>query len=848
MNPIAYRLPRLATLLCCLLAPLLLSAGRIELDRTRRDQLKKETVYAIDHIQSYHYKQKRFADLDPVELLNSYMEDLDGGKLFFLAEDVDFIVERFRDTLKPAYLYIGDLYPAFEIFNSYYDRVNERLDWIATRLSQPFDLDSDRTFVPDRKDAPWPADRATADDLWERRLIYEIIAELLADQTREQAIEKISRRYERTRRFVDEIEVHNVQESFLTSLAQLYDPHSSFMSWDSAAEFNIALANALIGIGAQLRDVDGLCVIESLVPGGPAEMSGQLHPGDKIVAVAQGAAEPVDVVGMKLRRIVQQIRGEAGTEVRLTIIPADATTPRIVALNREKIELTANLASALLFDVPEHGGKADLRVGVIHLPSFYGEGEIGEGNMSTTRDVEELINQLKAREIDALVLDLRDNGGGRLDEAVNLTGLFLPEAPVVMKRSFNGRVEVDWDRKPALAWDGPLVVLVSRASASASEIVAGALQSHGRAIIVGDTATHGKGTVQAPIDLRDAMQRRPGTPPVNAGTVKITIQQFFLPNGESTQNRGVLADIALPSINSIIQRGESELKNALAWDVIPAVEFKPPEGANGFGMVSPELIAELAERSARRMDTLDEFDFLRRQLDWYRDRHERKEWSLNLAVRRAERTELEARRDAFEQERRQLSAGERFPSVQVDLAVTVRRDEAHQQKLHNTPLPDGSPRAGQVYQKVYYHADADDIREVWIEYIDYEKLLPNSAELATQLTAALGAEVTGETMHGILNRLRNADRGGNFNVLDPFREILADAYDEAAITAYLPEFFASLVRINPDILRDSPRLDIHLNESLRIVVDWIAINQPGSADALIAARGKVTEPEPVRTP
>jgi carboxyl-terminal processing protease len=818
-----------------LLSPLLilvtlatsLAAAPFTLDKRQRDQLKKETVYAIDLIQRYHYKQTSFSDIDADTLLRAYMEDLDGARFFFLQEDVDFVVERFGTSLKPSYLYVGDLYPAFEIFNLYYRRVSERLAWIAERLTRPFDFDSGATYLTDRSEAEWAADAAAADALWERRLTNDLINELLEDEPLDGAVEKIARRYERMGKFVDEIEVHNVQETFLTSLARLYDPHSNFFSWDSAQEFDIQISNSLIGIGAQLRDVDGYCVIERLMPGGPAEMSGQLHPGDKIVAVAQGDGEPVDVVDMKLRRIVQQIRGEAGTEVRLTVIPAQSATRKVVSLVREKVELTANLARADLYELPD--GDRTRLIGVINLPSFYGEGAFGEGGISTSRDVEQLIGKLKAENVEGIVLDLRNNGGGRLDEAIKLTGLFISKGPVVMKRSFDGQIDADWDRNDKVAWDGPLVVLTSRASASASEIVAGALQGLGRAIVVGDASTHGKGTVQAPIDLRNAMQRGPFGSALQVGTVKVTVQQFYLPNGDSTQNRGVLADIALPSANMFLLDGEADLDYALEWDQIKPIEFQLPEMENPeFALVRNDLLETLHNRSNLRQAKYQEFDYLKRMVAWYEERHERKSVSLNLEERRKEKEEVENMRLFFDGLRDDLSRELAFKVRSIKLDLAEEKERAHQQKLRETPLPNGRDRANQFYQKVYYHVEpeTEEIHEIWIEYFDYDKALNHADAFTGPLSEALGRDISTAQASAILTRFKNADRSSDFNAAEPFTAVLGEDIGSEKIDAALPAFFSRLVEIDPDVLLERSKLDVPLREGLRIVRDWADLQSP----------------------
>jgi len=810
------------------------TATPLRLERAERERLKKETIHAIDLIQSYHYTQTSFAEIDAKELIEAYMEDLDFSRLFFTEGDRQEILERFESTLKPTYLFVGDLYPAFEIFNIYQQRVEARIAWINERLKGDFDFTGDDTYTYDRSELPWPADEAEADRLWELRLKFELVAELVDGEPLERAKETIGKRYERMARYMDEIEVRNVQETFLTALAQLYDPHSNFFSWDSAQEFDIQISNSLVGIGAQLRDIDGYCVIEKLIPGGPAEMSGEVHPGDRIVAVAQGSAEPVDTVGMKLRKVVQMIRGEEGSEVRLTIVAANSSERKVVRLLREKVELTANLASADLYEVPL--GDRLVPIGVIQLPSFYGEGEFGEGNISTSRDIAELIEKLKEKGIEGMVLDLRNNGGGRLDEAVKLAGLFISKGPVVQKRSFNGKIEEDWDDDPSIAYAGPLVVLVSRASASASEIVAGALQSHGRALVVGDESTHGKGTVQAPIDLRSTM-RRPYGSPLQVGTVKITVQKFYLPNGASTQNKGVTSDITLPSVNAFLMEGESDLPHALEWDTITPINFVPPEsGQKGFSFLDKPLFSFLTAQSCERQQTLEEFDFLRRKIEWMRERSEEKSASLNLAARLERKAADKAFQDALEDERNRLSKADSFAVTSVDLEITRQKEASHQAKLRENPLPDGRPRANQFYQKVfYYQAEPDgEIKELWVEYFDYERALDKAAELAALIAEKTGVDVSETEMSEVLTRLKNADRGSDFNPTDPFLAVMGERMPREKIETALSDFYARMVEIDPDVLRKRAQLDIPLREALRIVADWVAFEQELSADAIAA--------------
>jgi carboxyl-terminal processing protease len=575
-------------------------------------------------------------------------------------------------------------------------------------------------------------------------------------------------------------------------------------------------------------------------------MTGKLHPGDKIVAVGQGETEPVDVIGMKLRKIVQMIRGESGTEVRLTVIPAHSAKRKEISLVREKVELTASKASADLYEIPNEDGGTD-RIGVIDLPTFYGEGAFGEGSISTSRDIEELINKLKDQQVEGIVLDLRNNGGGRLDEAIKLTGLFISEGPVVMKRSFDGDVEEDWDRDQKVAWEGPLVVLVSRSSASASEIVAGALQSLGRAIVVGDEATHGKGTVQAPIDLRSTMRALPFSEALEVGTVKITVQQFYLPNGDSTQNRGVVSDISLPSANMFLFDGEADLENALSWDHISPIVYQLPERNNpDFALVQDNLIEELSRKSQQRQEQSEEFNFLKENIAWFKERHDKKYVSLNLEERRKDKELVEEMRDKFEDLRDNLSEKLAYEVESVDLDITQEKEASHQEKLTSTPLPGGKERANQFYQKVFYYqaSPEDKIHEIWVEYFDFEKALDEKEALAEILEEASGIEFSPDETTEILTRFKNKDRGTDFNVMDPFTAVLGEDVDQEALLQAMPAFFTKLVEIDPDILLERSKLDVPLRESLRIVRDWIEVDSPLNQTQIAAKVVSIQDEDP----
>ncbi|MBC8009932.1 MAG: carboxy terminal-processing peptidase, partial [Burkholderiales bacterium] len=581
---------------------------------------------------------------------------LDGQRLFLLASDLaEFQARHPAESLYWNLATLGRLEPAFAIHARYEQRVRERIQWITTRLPGEFDFAADSTYELDRRELPAPADLAAADTLWESRLKFELLQELLNKKTLVEARAKVAKRYERLLKNLGDFEADDVAEVFLTSIAGLYDPHSTYFSPDTYDDFSINMRLQLFGIGALLGLEEDLCVLKEIIPGGPADLSRVLKPNDKILAVAQEKGEFVEIVGMKLRRIVQMIRGEKGTKVRLLIQPADAADAAMrkeIVLVRDLINLDSARAHGAVFQVPDASGQIR-PLGVITLPTFYGrDSRDSKDQNSATDDIATLIKRLQEQKIEGLVLDLRRNGGGLLTEAVSLTGLFIPTGPVVQVKNYAGEVKIDEDRNPDVAYDGPLVVLTSRFSASASEIVAGALQNYGRAVVIGDTSTHGKGTVQTVIEMGNVLPQlaRKGE---TAGATKVTVQKFYLPNGASTQLKGVVPDIVIPSIEEFLPIGEQDLPHAMDWDEISSSFFdaKP---------IPPATLASLRALSGARIATLAEFELLKKSIARFQERQAEKTVSLNLDKRLAAKADDKTFRDESETTRKALEAADAY--------------------------------------------------------------------------------------------------------------------------------------------------------------------------------------------
>ncbi len=588
-----------------------------------------------------HYLQQRLDNAVASKFLDRYIEALDGLHLHFLQSDLAEF-NKYRSTLDELTLRDGDTKPAREIFARFLERVDERVKFVAELLqTEKFEFVGDDRYDLNRKEAPRPKDMAEAKQLWRQHLRYEILQEKLNKEKPEEIAKKIARRYARVLRMYQDLDSADIFEIYLSALTHVYDPHSDYMGKSSLDSFSINMSLSLYGIGALLQAEDGYCKIKELVAGGPAAESKKLKPNDKIIAVAQGETEAVDVVDTPLKKVVEMIRGPKGTVVNLTVIPADAADPsvrKIVTLVRDEIKLEDQEAKAKLMDLPVPGDhEKHYRLGVIDLPSFYASFDRrGDDAKSTTVDVTKLVRKLKRENVDGMILDLRRNGGGSLEEAINLTGLFIKEGPVVQVRDHNGKVTVDSDSDATVLYDGPLIVLTSRFSASASEILAGALQDYGRALVVGDSSTHGKGTVQSLIKLDPFVQRASGKAVENPGAVKLTIRKFYRASGASTQLKGVTPDIVLPSANNYAEVGEASLDNPLPWDTIRSANY------DKLNLIQP-LLPELQKRSLARLDKDQDFIYLREDIEQYRKLLADKSVSLNEAQRQKEKLESEGK-------------------------------------------------------------------------------------------------------------------------------------------------------------------------------------------------------------
>ena len=605
-------------------------------------------VYGLLSDSRYAYRPRPLDDALSQEVFKRYFEALDGGKQFFTAADVARFAP-YKTKMDDA-IRSGDLAPAYEIFAVYKQRVGQRVAYARALLKQDFDFTGSQRWEYDREDAPWAADGKELDAIWKKSVMNDWLRLKLAGKKPDDIRKTLDKRYANLQRSINELKTEDVFQTFLNAYTGAIDPHTDYFTPRTAENFNQSMSLSLEGIGAVLQRQDDLVAVREIVPGGPADLSGKLKVGDRIVAVGQGKSGPMtDVIGWRIDDVVAQIRGKKDTQVRIEYIPVEAGIDgkhAQVTITRQKVKLEEQAAKAETITLPASAGEPARRIGVIKLPAFYQDFEGRRRNPndfnSATRDIAKLLAQFKAQGVDGVVMDLRNNGGGSLDEAVELTGLFIDKGPVVQVRESGGRVTVNADRKPGVAWDGPLAVLTNRGSASASEIFAGAIQDYGRGLVIGET-TFGKGTVQNLVDL----DRWPANETARFGQVKLTIAQFFRVAGGSTQHKGVVPDIAVPVSVDATEYGESTYDNALPWTKIAAV---PHTQYGNFAPLLPRLEALHATRIAKDK----EFTWWSEDVTQFRAESAKKYVSLNEAERRAERDKQEAQRKQRQAERKLL--------------------------------------------------------------------------------------------------------------------------------------------------------------------------------------------------
>ncbi len=641
----------------------------------------------VSLIENYNYKKVKINDSISSVILDRYIKQLDPSKYYFLSSDIKEF-EKYRTTLDDDFRN-GDLSAPFYIFNVYLKRYNDWITYSLSAIGKKYNFNDDDTYVYDRENMPWLTSTSELNNVWQKRVKYELINLQIAGTSEAKNVETLTKRYQNLKSQVGKINNQDVFQSIMDAFTESIDPHTNYFNPSNAVAFNEDMARSFDGIGARLRLENEVVKIEEVIPGGPAYRSKLLSAGDRIIGVAQGNGEFEDIIGWRIENSVAKIKGPKGTTVRLKIIPVGqelSAKPVIISLVREKIIMEDQSAQKTVKTVTSNG--TTYKVGVITVPAFYADfkaANAGDPNYkSTTRDVRLLIDTLKAKDkVDAILMDLRSNGGGSLVEAIDLTGLFIDKGPVVQVKDLKGRIDVSEDTNAGVAWDGPFGVMVDRLSASASEIFAGAIQDYGRGIVMG-TQTYGKGTVQSSIDLNkllnpSMLQRLASLINKNAavgnapdakaiapqlGQINLTMAKFYRVNGSSTQHKGVVPDIVFPSLYPLDKIGEDTEPSALPWDVVPRSNFVPVQN------LAP-VKARLVKLHQQRMQTSLDYKMLQQDIADMKKRDKETSVTLNQTKLKAERDSLEVKSLARTNE---LRAARGLPPVKK--GDKVKKDEA----------------------------------------------------------------------------------------------------------------------------------------------------------------------------
>lgn len=615
-------------------------------------------------IEEYHYKKVTFNDSLSSVIFDSYIKKLDPGKSYFLKSDItDF--EKYRNVFDDD-LRSGDLSVAYYIFNTYQKRYLETLRFALSQVNNSFDFNADESLVYNREKLPWLNSKAESDDLWTKRVKYDLLNLKIADTSQTKNIETIKKRYENLISQTNKTYNQDVFQILMNAFTEAIDPHTNYFVPARAQEFNEGLSRTFEGIGARLQLENEVVKVVEIIPGGPAFKANNLHPSDRIIGVAQGKdGEFLDVIGWRIDATVAKIKGPKGTIVRLKIIPAGkelSSAPQIIEITRDKIVLEEQSAKKIVKTVNQSG--KNYKIGIIQLPAFYVDWaaqQAGDPNYkSCSRDIRLLIDTLKKEKVDGILIDLRTNGGGSLQEAVSLTGEFIKAGPVVQVKDTRDNIEVQSDRSNSVEWSGPLGIMVDRFSASASEIFSGAIQDYGRGIILG-TQTYGKGTVQQQVDVSkiispvEKMQIAEGDKNENLnisanapqfGQINLTISKFYRISGSSTQHKGVIPDVAFPMVYPADKYGESAQKSALPWDTIKAANYLM------YTDVSPSVKKQLIAAHEKRMSNSKEYKNLLEDIAEIKKSDTETAVSLNQTKLKKDRDEQEAKALARTNQRR----------------------------------------------------------------------------------------------------------------------------------------------------------------------------------------------------
>ena len=779
-----------------------------------RQTLQREARLVVDLLQNHHFSGRAFREMESKAMVDRFVGELDPHAEFLTAADRTFLHRRFDRTLKSVYLFRGDLQPAFEIFDLFIARARERLAWVDRRLLRDFDFTADEDHADRTNSAPF-ATPDEADRHWESLLKEQVLVGILRGQSPDEAASEARRRYARMGRAIAAYDALAVRERFFDAIIRSFDPHSGYFSADSTREFAVEMEKSLVGIGLNLRKEDGRCMVDSLQRGGPADLSAEIQPGDALEAVAEGDGDWIDLGELRLREIVTLLRGAEGSRLRLAYRPEGEATRRETALVRTRVELADERASGAVCEV--NTGESTRRIGWIMLPNFYAAGE-DSSISSATRDVHELLSAMTLRPLDGLVIDLRTNPGGALSEATALSQLFLPEGVAMLSRSLDGKVTEHRLKSSPPVYDGPLVVLVSARSASASEVFAGAMQYHRRAVVVGAEATFGKGTVQNYLELA----KLPGGQP-EWGTLRLTRERFYLPDGGSVQITGVKTDITFPEFEETDEdRREAEVPGALPADNLPAPAGLQPAGLTGARLTAPlqEQLAALAAINAR---DLPEWQ-LAQKARTIRDHHDRQtERSLQLVSRRQSWDEQMAATHAWILEHRRLAALLAYPCQSYEtkeIQALLNAEDTRLRAIHT--------EAGGLLHRLHQGSFVIETsggrwRKVRLESFDFPRRVSEAEVLAARLSSTTGQDVETAKVRRFLQRAALLEHRTAPRLLQLAAELPGPGAPPDDTRRMLESLLLEITRLDASFREERPTLDVPLREALRLTARWAEI-------------------------
>lgn len=779
-------------------------------------QQQREARLVVDLLQNHHYSGKAFRDLDSATMISRFMEELDPRAEFFTADDVAMLHRRFDRTLKTVYLFRGDLRPAYEIFDVFNARAKARFAWVQPRLEQDFDFTLPGTVR--ERSAPTPfANPAEADHYWELALKEHVLVERLRGRSPAEATAEVARRFEQAARAIGAYDPLAVRERFFDTVIRSYDPHSGYFSSDSAREFAMEMEKALVGLGVELRKEEGRCVVAAVQLGGPASLHSDLEPGDSIEALAEGESGPWrDLANLRLREIIDLLRGPAGSKLRVAYRHADQPERREIVIERARVEMAADRAYGAVSEVPATAGAAH-RVGWIRLPSFYAAGE-GSNLSSSARDVAELLQQMTASQpLDGLVIDLRDNPGGALTEAVALSELFIPGGVMMLSRGADGKLKEHAVQPGKQAYAGPLVLLTSASSASAAEVFAGAMRYHHRAVIVGATATFGKGSVQAYIELGKMGPREAK----DWGTLRLTTEKFFQPDGSAVQRAGVAAHVVFPALDLAKPAPrEAELPGALPAETVAKPAGLTPSFAGPLA-VSDSLVDQLRSQAETDARDLPEWVLRRDEHGVWSKYYTDQEHTLVQSERAQQWEEVRGAWHALAVRRRQLLATAAFPTQPVEVAAARQLLAEQDTRLRHASEPGPTAPARRSFTR---ETDRGRLRELNLADIEFARFVSDAEALAaTQSDAAhpwAAADLAAFLRAVDLLRYRTP-----LTVENTARRLLPGG-DEAGLHARLQHLFDAIARLDGELNRERVGLDVELREGLRLAGRWAELSRP----------------------